>query len=373
MKKRILLLVLCIACLLSCFMGCNSSDVTSITFEDDNSVSTVTDETETTEASSETSKYTKPANEKINMWTYKLEKGVGVRDLVINTNKGGEDIQIIQITDPHLSWVNETDLADETIKSTYDTRSFGRNGTHLSNMQKCLDLTNNADQIVITGDIYDYLTSEVINKVQEYIFTPYADKLMACLGNHEAVKAMGEENESYWNDVLPERMKTLEESWANDVYYSSKVLGEKVMLIQMDNGITGKFWDVQVDKFSADLDRARANGYAVLLFYHVPIATLNSNDINSKCCGIQTNGTEAYFNFCSNGAAPGGTDATGKICSLIFSNGDIIKGAFCGHKHSDFYTEIKATDPNGNPALIPQYILAGAYVGGGQIMRITVK
>lgn len=372
MKKRILSLILCIACLLPCFVGCNGSEDTATSLDDDNSVTTEADESESTEAPAPSKPQTS-IYEKLNMWTYKLEKGVGVRDLVINTDKGGEDIQIIQITDPHLSWVNETDLADETIKNTYNTRVFGKDGSHWSNMQKCLELTSDADQIVITGDIYDYLTTEVINRVQEDVFAPNADKLMACLGNHEAVKAMGEENEYYWNDVLPERMETLEENWVNDVYYSSKVLGEKVMLIQMDNGVTGKFWDVQVDKFSADLERARANGYAVLLFYHIPIATLNANDINSKCCGIQASGTESYFNFCSTGAAPGGNDATGKICSLIFSNGDIIKGAFCGHKHSDFYTEIKATDPSGNSAPIPQYILAGAYVGGGQVMRITVK
>ena len=372
MKKRILSLILCIAFLLPCLAGCNGSDVTPTGTDSDTFVSEESDGTETADTS-DTAKPTASTNEKINMWTYKQEKGVGIRDLVINTSKGGEDIQIIQITDPHLSWVNDTDLADETIKNTYETRTFGKDGSHWSNMQKCLELASDADQIVITGDIYDYLTTEVINRVQENVFAPNADRLMACLGNHEAVKAMGEESEHYWNDVLPERMETLEESWVNDVYYSSKVLGEKVMLIQMDNGVTGKFWDVQVDKFSADLDRARANGYAVLLFYHIPIATLNSNDINSKCCGIQASGTEAYFNFCSTGAAPGGNDATGKICSLIFSNGDIIKGAFCGHKHSDFYTEIKATDPNGNSAPIPQYILAGAYVGGGQVMRITVK
>ena len=311
------------------------------------------------------------------MWTTStLDNGIKVRDITVDTGKGGDALTVVQLTDIHIVWMNESDYADPVLAKTYQKRTWAWDyedkTDHLDIFLKCINTFHDADQIVVTGDIYDFFTDETVVRVRD-IFNSY-DNVMASLGNHEVVKMMGEElGNGDWTAIVDKRLKRIDGNWVNDIYYSSKVLGDKVMLIQMDNGVTGKFWDVQVEKFSADLNRARANGYAVLLFYHIPIATLNSKDINSKCCGIQAGNTESTFNFCSTGAAPGGNDATGKICSLIFSNGDIIKGAFCGHKHSDFYTEIKATDPSGNPAYIPQYILAGAYVGNGQILRITVK
>jgi len=307
-------------------------------------------------------------DEDINMWTYSQQDGITVRDIVIETGKGGEDIKIIQLTDMHLSYVNDTDLLDPGIKSIYDSRNWGKNGQFLNNALKCLDWSKTADQTVITGDIYDYLTSEAIAQVNKYIFSAY-DNIMACLGNHEAIG---------WSGTLEERMNILEDAWINDVYYSSKVLGNKVMLIQMDNGTRTEngevsyFWDSQVPLLTSDLETARANGYTVLLFFHIPLATYNSKYSNAKAV-MAGQGAISYYNYATSGACSALLGADKEIYDLITTNGDIIKGCFTGHHHSDFYTEIVATDPSGNKAYIPQYTIMSTAYTGGHALRITVK
>ena len=59
--------------------------------------------------------------------------------------------------------------------------------------------------------------------------------------------------------------------------------------------------------------------------------------------------------------------------NIIASNGDIIKGCFCGHMHADYYTEIQATTPKGESVTIPQIVLNGAPYNGGNVLKITVN
>ena len=371
--KRSISVLLALKFLLVCLVGCAGNadnEVLDSTVADtraeDSTVST-TDDT-TPDTTDKTENDPKDEYEPVNMWTYSTKNGIKVRDLVIETEKGGEELEIMMMTDLHLSWVNDTDLADPVIADTYKSRTWGKNGAHWSNAERCLNFAKDADQIVLTGDIYDYITSETVKRVEENIFAKY-DNLMACLGNHEGVKAMGEEK-TWTEDTVKERMEFLSGVWKNNVYYSSKVLGDKVMLIQMDNAVTGKFWDCQVEPFEADLKRARENGYAVLIFYHVPIATYNPRFYNTKALYV---GDRQYFNFATEGATKYGQTADAKICSLIVNNGDIIKGTFCGHFHSDFYSEIIATCPSGEEVLIPQYVLTGTPYDNGHVLRITVK
>ncbi|MBR4013014.1 MAG: metallophosphoesterase [Clostridia bacterium] len=361
--SRILICVLALSLFLG---GCaDNSGVTELTDVISDTSETSAPETTDTDAP------TKPKTENeenINMWKYSQQNGITIRDIVIETGKGGEDIEIVQLTDMHLSYVNENDLQDPGIKSLYDSRTWGRNGQFLSNAVKCLEWSKNADQIVITGDIYDYLTSEVITQVNKHIFNAY-DNIMACLGNHEAIA---------WSGTFSERMDVLKNAWVNDVYYSSKVLGDKVMLIQMDNGtrsdngVLGDFWDQQVPLLTADLATARAEGYTVLLFFHIPLATYNIKYSNAQAI-MAGKGAIAAYNYATSGSCSILIGADKEIYDLITTNGDIIKGCFTGHHHSDFYTEIVATDPSGNKAYIPQYTIMSTAYTGGHALRITVK
>ena len=263
-----------------------------------------------------------------NYWKYKMSGGVVVREVTIDTGKGGEDIEIVQLTDIHINYCTAEDLQDPVLKSTYENRKWLANFAVKSNLQKCLNYAKDADQIVITGDILDYLSKGTLAKAKEYIFDPYPT-VMATLGNHEPVKkCQGKVAE---NTSFTTRMKELEENWLGDVYYQSKVLGDKVMVIAMDNGSLvdekkqqGVFWERQVELLRADLATARANGYAVLLFYHVPISTANMKyeKVQSTFIGDKNNVT---FNFFAYGVGYSSTGASKEVYELIVNNGDIIR------------------------------------------------
>ena len=372
MIKKIISIILCLLCLAMSLTACDDGDLD--TYEESSEVETTStiesSEVSTMDTEAETEKKQKPKKEYVNMWKTTTENGIMIRDITINTGKGGADIEIVQLTDMHLSWINEQDLADEQLKATYETRSWGRNGSLWGNAERCLEYFKDSDRVVITGDIYDYLSSETIKQVNDRIFNKY-DNVIAVLGNHESVKEMGEERK--WNaDIIAERMQTLSGVWANDPYYSSDVLGNKVMLIQLDNGTTGHFWESQIPKLTSDLATARANGYAVLIFYHAPIATYNIDEYNVKSLNHKSS-TREFYNFAECYINKWGSGVDAQICSLIVNNGDIIKGAFSGHLHSDFYTEIIASSPSGEATRIPQYVLMGTPYDNGHALRITVK
>ena len=214
MKNKLLKIIICILTLTLLLSGCTGEgDVTDtqqgiVDLGSDAVTEEITDAISDTQA---------PEKTYVNMWKYSQERGITVRDIVIETGKGGEDIEIIQLTDMHIAYANETDLQDSQISKTYNSRTWGRNGQFLSNAVKYLEFGKNADQIVITGDIYDYLTSEVAAQVNKYIFSAYAN-VMACLGNHESVKEMGEEG-SWSKSTIEARLETLKQSWVNDIYY----------------------------------------------------------------------------------------------------------------------------------------------------------
>lgn len=305
-----------------------------------------------------------------NRWKYSFDfrSGVIVRDLTIKTNKGGDPLTLYQITDMHINYCNEKDLKDPVLKSTYENRLWLKDGASLPNVKACMEVAKDGDMILLTGDIYDYYSEGVVEKANEYIFDKY-DNVMACIGNHEPVRRMqGTVPETLTDEEL---RALVAESWCNDITYASTVLGEKVMLILMDNSL-GHFLDEQLPLLTKDLREARENGYAVLLFYHVPLNSGKQEDVNLK--SDRPNNVE-YWNLGTNSGYVGrqskGTDA--KIYSLIRRNGDIIRGAFCGHVHSDFYTEIPAFTEDGEDTFIPQYVLTGAAYEGGHVLRVTVE
>ncbi|MBQ8344945.1 MAG: metallophosphoesterase, partial [Clostridia bacterium] len=309
-----------------------------------------------------------------NLWAYKNESGIKVREIVVNTDKGGDDLVIVQLTDMHFNYCTENDLLDPVLKSTHDNRTWLADGGSVDNAKRCLAYADRiADQIMITGDTLDYLSEGALDLLKSTVWDTYnneQDRVMVTLGNHDPVRMMeGKVNE---NTTFEERMQILQEHWEHNIYYSSKVLGDKVMVIQMDNGSTGFFWDMQVPLLEADLAEARAQGYKVLLFYHIPLSTGNLayKNVESSCAG---DGAASSANFYSEGVNKYSTGASGKIYNLIVNNGDIIAGGFCGHNHTDFYTEISAKTADGAETVIPQYTLIGTPYGNGHALKIIVK
>lgn len=299
-------------------------------------------------------------------WNYAMRyRGVVERSLTIQTAKGGDKLELCLMTDLHINHCNEEDLLDPVLASTHEHRLAFDQRLVLPNIENSFHYAEGADRIVILGDIYDYLSKGVIELTEQYVFSH--KNVIACTGNHEFLRQMqGTVPETL---SLEERRAAVAKQWCNDSVYHSEVLGGKVMLILLDNGLG--FLEPQIEKLRCDLERARTEALAVLLFYHVPLNTGKEEDRALKALWAND---PKQWNFCNSPeyAGPDSKGVNGEIYRLITSNADVIAATFCGHVHSDFYSEIPATTPDGTKTVIPQYMLTGAAYNQGHIARITV-
>ncbi|MBQ9113199.1 MAG: metallophosphoesterase [Clostridia bacterium] len=308
---------------------------------------------------------------------YKNENDVIFREVIINTDKGGDDVTIVQLTDSHYWAFTDADLENPVLASTKQNRVWRSvaNGASVANTEKVLAYADSvADQIMVTGDVMDFLSEGTLNLLKTTIWDKYGvasgkDKVMVSVGNHEPVRQM--QGEIADTDSRESRLRVLQDNWEHDIYYTSRVLKDKVMVIQLDNGSADKFLDIQVDHLKSDLALAREKGYTVLLFYHIPLSTGNPDNISTAASKVGDK-NNTFANFYSKGINRCSDGASGEIYGIITNNADIIKGCFCGHKHCDFYTEINAKTADGKDTVIPQYILIGTPYGA-YATKIIVK
>lgn len=284
------------------------------------------------------------SEENKNSLIYRLENGVQVREVSVNTEKGGAPLEIVQLTDFHLKEASYRDTVPL--------------------LRKLMGLSVSADKVILTGDTIHSLSDFSLNMLRNEVwdFNPNA---WVTLGNHDWVTS-----ESLSQSL---RLEKLQKAWGHDIYYSSEVLGNKLMLIQMDNS-EHTFRTCQKEPLQRDLKQARDNGYTVLLFVHVPLCTRNPSEKEV----ISLRGNTAGMDFCTNkfldfvGSPNMPEGATKDVYTLITDNADIIRGVFNGHTHNDYYTEICGSDPDGNPVMIPQYTLSASSADGGMVLKITV-
>ncbi len=304
----------------------------------------------------------------------KFENGVDIREVSI-TVSGGTPLEIFQISDVHFNIINEKDREEnhELVMASYnDDVLWLKEGASRVKLQNCLECAGGADQIVVTGDVCSYLSYGNLELLKKHLFDPYPD-ILVCAGNHDPLRSWRAAVDE--RDTLDERLTILEKHWLHDIYYTSKVIDDRVMIIQLDNALKSEyggseaFWDRQVEPLRRDLCEARVKGYAVLLFYHIPISSGNETDAAVKPIG--TRGVTANL-FSGNIVGGHSVGASKEIYEMIVNNGDIIKGAFCGHMHADYYTEIKARTKDGEECVIPQYVLSAMPYGEGQALRILI-
>lgn len=304
-------------------------------------------------------------------YVYQLgEDGIYVRDAIINVGLD-KPIEIVQLSDTHFNYINAKDIAakNPTVMGSAFMRDLARNAASVRQARNVVDFARTADGVVVTGDIFDYLSWGGVELMYKEIWDVIPDAMMA-VGNHEyEQKMLGTMPE---NKTLAQRWSVVESVWKHDVYYSSKVIDDKVMLIQMNNG-EAKFYDRQIAPLTADIELARQKGYTVLVFMHEPICTGNSAE--SAVAPIRTDDAAgSVANFYTKQVGGSGADtATLSVVNLIKSNADVIKGVFNGHMHNDYYTEISATTNSGAAAVIPQYTLTGGFYNNGSAIKITVK
>lgn len=327
-----------------------------------------------------TAKPTEPDTPK-DPWHYGMWNNVRIREVTIDSGKGGDPVTVIQLSDLHLGMCTAEDLKNPTLASTAQYRKWGANGAFVPNAKSALDYADsqNPDQIVITGDAIDYPSEGSMNLLKETVWDRYRDeggkvsRVLIALGNHEREQKMeGKVDESL---TLAEREQMVKDNWEHDILYTSRILKEKVMVIQMDNGM-GYFRDEQVPLLRDDLALAREKGYTVLLFFHEPISTGNpkDRDVNASYVG---KGAGTSFNFytgstVANPFADAGS-TNGAIYQMIVNSADVVRGVFCGHLHADYYTEIQAKTPDGQAKVIPQYVLTGTPYDKGHALKITIQ
>lgn len=315
------------------------------------------------------------SEEDLNTYVYELSNGIRVREAVFDSGKSGETVEIMQISDLHYNYANKYDAVNPstTLLYTMKDRTWGKNGAHTITGRKLLEYARTSDETIITGDIMDYLSNGTIELMQREVWDKYPKTIIG-IGNHEFSQKTSDANPEVLSPA--ERWNWIASAWEgkHDYNYSSKIVKEKVMMIQLNNG-ENTFYDSQIEPLKNDLKLAKEKGYVVLLFMHEPLVTGNSAD--SNVVRIGTTGDKESYNFYEgkrySNVYPEINDATKQVYEIITNNADIIRGVFNGHIHTNFYTEIQAKTSTGETKTIPQYTLISSAFQSGYVMKITVK
>ncbi len=308
-------------------------------------------------------------------WIYSYENGPMVREVAVKSKKQGmKPLEIVQFTDVHFNYCNEKDMseANPALMSTLEKRLWLRNAKSVITVRKAMDYAAMSDQTIVTGDIFDYLSWGAVELAQKEIFWRDTN-LLACIGGHEITRVMqGTVSDESSRDS---RFDMVKDFWCNDISYVSRVLGERVLAVVIDNGANVGYTEEQYNQLKSDIEYAKDNDLIILIFEHEGLCT--SNPLDTDIEHIRKNDRNSTGDFATRfiGSEKTTDEWTLKTYALIRKNADVITGIFCGHHHSDFYTEILGTNENGeiNGSIIPQYVLtANVYDDTGHVIKITI-
>lgn len=304
---------------------------------------------------------------------YLAPNGLHIRDVIIDAGIG-DAVLVGHLADIHYNYCNcqDIDEADPVLMSTLEHRRWLAGGASVPIARKCLEMLDDADQIVLNGDTLDYLSHGAMELMQQEIWDKYPG-IIATVGGHEFSRKM--------QGVVPEnlpredRVAMVEAFWRHNIHYTSKLLKGKVLIVSLLNDLAC-FTQEQYTKLAADIALAREKGYILLLFAHEPIATQDPAHKHITAEDAIQVGDRSAFpdNYCD-GSMAGGSDsdeATKAVYQLIISSADVIRGFFAGHVHNHMYLEIAAKLPDGTDTVIPQYIQTATACQGGHLMRILV-
>jgi hypothetical protein len=305
---------------------------------------------------------------------YKLENEVWVRDVTLDLGIDDE-VMIAHLNDVHFNYCNEEDFknGDPVVLSTHEYRLWLANAASVDKLRRCLKVVDDADCHVFNGDTLDYLSCGAKELMDKEVWDKVPDAIATIGGHERAMQMQGKVPEI---TTMEERYKMLEEYWRHDIYYYSRLLKNKVLVVGFCDD-RAFIVPEALEKFKADIELCRKNGYKMLMFAHEPIATQNPED---KVFGIEkllTQGdvSNAPWNFCDGFRLGGsrGDEVSYEFYNTLVNSADVIKAFFAGHHHNDMYMEITAKLPDGTEAIIPQYVSTALAYGGGHVMRILVK
>jgi predicted phosphodiesterase len=301
-----------------------------------------------------------------------------VRDVTIPAGIGTE-VRIGLLSDVHINYCNERDFAeaDPVIMSTFENRKWNANAESIPKLQRAFDFLDDMDQIVLCGDTLDYISHGTMELMQREVWDKHPD-VLAVVGGHELHRKMQGKVDDPLTDE--EKLNIIKGFWKHDVYYATKLIRDKVLAVAMLDH-EARFYEEQLCKLRADIEKARQNGYALLLFVHEPFATHNPADREFRAEDTMHLGDPSGYprDFCD-GTARGtfmiGSDdcdqITREVYDLITHSADVIRAVVAGHFHSDIHLEITAQTPDGKITTIPQFISTALAYGAGHMMRIRI-
>ena len=327
-----------------------------------------------------------------------LSNGLRLRTMSINTGYNLEKTEIGWLSDVHLNYVNERDVNEQVVNalSGYRGRQWLREGSSINRIISAIKYTNIFDKTIVTGDMVDYQSWGSLYLTNNLITRKSVNgSILMTSGNHEFSESC-QPDISGLPDVytVEEKYQRLQSVWANDIKYHEEIVyaesgKENVMLVLLDNGRESKLYpEGTAIKLQASIDKAKSLGIPVLLFQHVPMLTMNPNetklyvsDAYAYGFGTPENYNDIYdMTTKSSYINPNSSnEEISAVCKVIRQNPDVIKGMFNGHEHINFYSEITATDAEGNLlydennelVVIPQFTMSGtAY---GHVSKIVIQ
>ncbi len=312
------------------------------------------------------------------------EFGITVHDVVLDLGIG-EEITVGHVSDLHYNYCNQQDFDenDPVLMSSYKYREWLANAETVPHGRKCFAALEGCDQLVLNGDTLDFLSKGAMEIMDKEVWEKYPD-VIATVGGHELCRKMQGKVEEIL--TYKQRQDMLKEYWRHNIFYVSKLLKNKVLVIGVCNDLS-IINEYQVECLKKDIALAKEKNYKIIMFMHEPIRTMNplESEVGKEWILIPDSDTSGFpINF-----ETGEWDVDGKhkfifgaeccsdkakeFYSLIVNNADYVKGVFVGHRHSEIYLEISAKNSDGTPNVIPQYIKTASAYCGGMIMRIFIK
>jgi len=278
--------------------------------------------------------------------------------------------------DLHFNVCNQEDREDEELVYTEKCRIWPENLKWAAPAIKVLDACEYCDAAVIIGDVLDYLSRGALSFTKSNLFAKYPE-FMVAVGGHDYTKQM----QTKLPDLLPleERLDMIRAVWPHDIHYYSRDLTDKITAVILDNS-QSKYLPCQIEPLGAEIERARKEGRAILVFQHEPMVSKNPEE-TLVTANIVNSGAIREVNIGFDKNMVGGEcncdEVTACIYGLITENSDVVKAVFAGHWHSQFYSEIITSyKENGRTVktLTPQYIISGnPYHEAGALAKIMIK
>ncbi len=305
---------------------------------------------------------------------YRIENGVWVRDVIFDLGIGDE-VMVAHLPDVHFNYCNQADFdgGDPVVLSTHEYRKWLANGESVPKLRRCLEVVDDADCHVFNGDTLDYLSEGAKELMDREVWDKVPDAIATIGGHERAIQMQGKVPET---TTMEERYQMLEEYWRHDIYYYSKLIKNKVLVVGFCDD-RAYITEEALAKFRADIELCRKNGYVMLMFAHEAVATGDPDHKEFGIDRVMTQGdpSGSPWNFCDGFMLGGnrGNDISREFYDTLVNSADVIKGFFAGHHHNDMEIFIKAKNPDGSDAVIRQYIATALAYGDGHVMRILVK